>query len=197
MGPYGLGALVAAVVALVVMKSYLPGYLAEKGKNLATREDFESLLEQIKRMTLETEGIKTELSRHSWLSQQQWKLREQYYVELVDNLFKLKLTLDERSNYFLEPGSEHSQEHTQTPHFNEQSRLGAEAFRRVQQLTGHAALFLSPRTLEAVEELAREQWHVDNFSICTADFLESSATLVTTAYTRVLEEAKGDLNPKK
>lgn len=38
---------VAALIAWSVAKSYLPGYLAEKGKNLATKEDIEGITQRI------------------------------------------------------------------------------------------------------------------------------------------------------
>jgi hypothetical protein len=38
---YGFGGIVAGLVVFLLVKHFLPGYLSEKGKNLATKEDIE------------------------------------------------------------------------------------------------------------------------------------------------------------
>lgn len=48
-----LGGFLASVVTGLMLKFYLPGYLGEKGKNLATKEDIEHITEKI-------ESVKTQ-----------------------------------------------------------------------------------------------------------------------------------------
>jgi hypothetical protein len=50
---YGFEAAVAGVVVFLLIKSFLPGYLSEKGKNLATKED-------IREITAEVESVKNQ-----------------------------------------------------------------------------------------------------------------------------------------
>ena len=44
---YGLTGLVAGLVAVLLLRIFLPGYLAEKGKNLALKEDIAQITEKI------------------------------------------------------------------------------------------------------------------------------------------------------
>ena len=53
LGAFGLGGVVAGVVVFILLKSFLPSYLAEKGKNLATKED-------VAQITREIEAVKSE-----------------------------------------------------------------------------------------------------------------------------------------
>lgn len=46
-GAAALGGLIASVIILAIIKFYLPGYLTEKGKNLATKEDVEHITDKI------------------------------------------------------------------------------------------------------------------------------------------------------
>ena len=50
---FGVGALLAGGVAYLAVKHFLPSYLSEKGKNLATREDIEEI-------TRKVEGVRTQ-----------------------------------------------------------------------------------------------------------------------------------------
>jgi hypothetical protein len=44
---FGIGVAVAGGVVFLLIKHYLPSYLSEKGKNLATKEDIEDITEKI------------------------------------------------------------------------------------------------------------------------------------------------------
>ena len=46
-GAFGLGAVVAAGIAFLVLKFYISSYLSEKGRNLATREDIAEITDKI------------------------------------------------------------------------------------------------------------------------------------------------------
>jgi len=64
-GSFGLGAIVAAVVVLLLVKHYLPSYLSEKGKNLATREDIAAITKEVERVRHEYGALLEELkARH-------------------------------------------------------------------------------------------------------------------------------------
>src|SRR5438093_1995517 len=50
LGAFGIGALIAGTLVFLLLKSYLPSYLAEKAKNLATREDIARITDEIERV---------------------------------------------------------------------------------------------------------------------------------------------------
>ena len=64
-GSFGLGAIVAAVAVLLLVKHYLPAYLSEKGKNLATKEDIAAITREVERVRHEYSAVLEELkARH-------------------------------------------------------------------------------------------------------------------------------------
>ena len=64
-GAFGLGAVATAVVGLFLLKHYLPAYLSEKGKNLATKEDIAEITREVERVRHEYNAILEELkARH-------------------------------------------------------------------------------------------------------------------------------------
>ena len=189
----GFAAIIGAGTLFLLFKLYLPSYLNEKGKNLATREDFDNLLEQVKKTTLETESIKTELVGRNWLTQQQWSIRERHYTNLLGKLWTFKLSLQDRDDYYAGPGSEHDDFHTETERFIELGQRGAEAFEAIRELIGPAAVFLSERTVEALNQLVKDHWGTAEFSSCQSDYLKSTLELADAAYVAVLAEAKNEL----
>jgi len=74
-----------AIVSLLAgaVGSWLASYLKVKGANLATRADFETLLDQLVRQTEVTEGIRADLLNRTWLGQRQWDLKRDLYRELL------------------------------------------------------------------------------------------------------------------
>jgi uncharacterized membrane-anchored protein YhcB (DUF1043 family) len=68
------------ILALIVLLgSYIGAYLKRKGENFATKEDFNQLLDQVKRTTEETEKIKNEF----YLT----KATYDKYIEVVLNFY--------------------------------------------------------------------------------------------------------------
>src|ERR1035437_4359230 len=59
------------------LKSYLSGYGKEKGKNLATHEDIETILHHLRSSTKATEEIKMQISSEAWDRQRQWELKRE------------------------------------------------------------------------------------------------------------------------
>jgi hypothetical protein len=83
--------LLIAVLNLLfwIAASFLKPYLRRKGENLATHEDIQKLVDQVKATTAATEAIKSELSGRLWVSQEQWKLKTDLYVSLLTMLHRL------------------------------------------------------------------------------------------------------------
>jgi hypothetical protein len=99
---YSLFALIAShIVALfvgLILANFLPGYLGEKGKNLATKEDIEEITEKI-------ESVKATISQRLQLSQFRYQKEFEILselsaktVDLRDATTSLRPTLDLRPN---------------------------------------------------------------------------------------------------
>lgn len=84
--------LLFVVVFCWISRRYIEGYLKEKGKNLATVEDYSKLREELKQTTQDTEEIKQVLAGKGWLAQQRWARKEKYVVDLVVALEKVYRT---------------------------------------------------------------------------------------------------------
>ena len=67
LGAFGAGAVIAGVVVFLLLKSFLPSYLAEKGKNLATREDIAEITDKIEKVKSGYALILEELKAHHQL----------------------------------------------------------------------------------------------------------------------------------
>jgi hypothetical protein len=72
-GPLLTWALVTLIAAFI--GSFLPGYLKRKGENLATREDIDMLIDQVRAVTQATKEIETSLSDRSWNRQRLWEMK--------------------------------------------------------------------------------------------------------------------------
>ena len=181
--------LVVAVAAAAAC-SYFGAYFGKKAEAKASREDFSTLLEQARETTKETEEIKQLLSGKAWRGQKQWEAQEKYYGELLSHLHAFRLALEELSDYYVEPGSEHVHDCQQGEHFRKLQSDAWVSYREVKRLVGSAVLFLSPGTVESIDTLARHNWDLANFdSVCTADYVDSAHKRVCVAYEAVVSEA--------
>jgi hypothetical protein len=61
-----IAAAIASQIVSLILQSYLPAYAKEKGKNLATHEDIQKLVDQVKAVTLATKKIEAEISSGVW-----------------------------------------------------------------------------------------------------------------------------------
>ncbi len=66
--------------------AFLGAYLKNKGKNLATKEDFIDLKKQTDQLTKSTEEIKLEIERRSYLGRQRWEAKRTHYMEIMSIL---------------------------------------------------------------------------------------------------------------
>ena len=64
---YGFEGLIAGLVVFFLLKFFLPGYLSEKGKNLATREDIASITDEIERVRAQYSIVLEELKNKNQL----------------------------------------------------------------------------------------------------------------------------------
>ena len=173
--------------------AYFGSYIKRKAEDRATQENFDKLREQLRKTTLDTEEIKITLSRKNWLTQQQWAIREQHYMSLLAHLTKLKLSLQDRDSYYMEPGSEHDRSRSEGKHFQGLARVGHESYQAIRELIGPASVFLSGKAIESLEKLVRDHWSVAEFSACTAEYVSEALKLVEVAQSAVLAEARNEL----
>jgi hypothetical protein len=68
-------------------KPSLKSYMTEKGKRLATREDIENVLSEVRAVTKETETIKAQIGSDLWLRQTIWNHNRDAYTNI--NIVKL------------------------------------------------------------------------------------------------------------
>jgi len=183
---YFLSAVFAAIAV------YFANYLTTTASLRTTNENFESVNEQLKKTTRDTEEIKVALSGSSWLSQQQWALREKYYGELLTQLHKLYLTLVDRSEFYIQPGSEHDMTIAQDPRFIELDKRGNSALEAIRELMGPASIFLSDTTISALDKLVSDHWSVA-FDSHPEEYVTKTLELVTKAKAAVLAQARKQL----
>jgi hypothetical protein len=87
----GMVALVAGVGA------YIGSYMKTKGENLATHEDIDKLVEQVRAVTTTTKEIEAKISNDVWDRQKRWELKREVIFEaarrvsdIEDALFSLQ-----------------------------------------------------------------------------------------------------------
>ena len=70
-------------VLVLVFAAFLKAYGTKKGENLATKEDLQNVLEQVKAVTRTTEEIKTDLSEKAWSKQRHWDMKRDAALDVV------------------------------------------------------------------------------------------------------------------
>jgi hypothetical protein len=75
-----------AFVAGLFSWSFLPSYMQERGKNLATKEDIQELARQTAILTQTTKEIEARISISVWSQQQRWDIQK---TALLDSLKEL------------------------------------------------------------------------------------------------------------
>lgn len=187
----------AAILYLIasVIGIFVGAYLLKRAGHLATKEDFSDLRAQLQITTKDAEEIKQQLSRHTWVDQQQWSARELYYGKLLTHLHNFSIALDGLSGYYMEPGSEYTRDSDQGAHFHRLKDNAGEAFNEIQKLVGPAALYLSQTTVKSLSDMLSKHWEIVEFEVsCTAQYVELAQPLVTSTYDLVLSDAKHHLS---
>jgi hypothetical protein len=83
LGPVSAVITAILILGLVGLGTYLRRYLEQKALQLATREDFHKLQEQVAASTRLVEGIKSELANNDWVKRELHSLRVRKIEELV------------------------------------------------------------------------------------------------------------------
>ncbi len=79
LGVFGTGALIGGGIILLFIKSYLPSYLSEKAKNLATKQDIEGI-------TRKVEEVKSDIEISKELQKQFLTQKQEYIMKFFDEV---------------------------------------------------------------------------------------------------------------
>jgi hypothetical protein len=85
---WALSVLVGAFIG-----SFLSGYLNQKGQNLATHEDINKLLDQVRAVTKTTKEIEAKISDEVWDRQKRWELKRDLLIDMVKKVTSLQEAL--------------------------------------------------------------------------------------------------------
>lgn len=175
--------------------SYFGAYAKRKAENLATKEDFDGLLSQVKKTTETTEKIKADISKVSWVDQQRWQLKRELYMELLSALYSEKEAIFKLSDEEKKPEPTEPEFITLREEFikNNCSQSLA-AIERISKVRGVAGVLLTDESKMALDELAAS-WYVSMEGEAT-DFYPKRLAAADKAYSIVLSAATKDLDVK-
>ena len=74
--------------------AYFASYLAKKGENLATHEDINKLVDQVRAVTQTTKEIEAKISDDVWNRQRKWEIKRDLLFSLVKGLSAMAHSLD-------------------------------------------------------------------------------------------------------
>lgn len=176
-----------AVIALI--GGFLSGYLKQRGKNYATRQDLAGLLEQIKSTTRLAEAIKAEVSKGVWIEQNKWNLKREFYATLLDcfsqSIDAIDSIIELESN---EPNLTPEQRSRQKNLWKDNGEL----FLQIRKAVGPARLFLETEALSAINRYYQARHEADQAESWW-EHLEGTQQAAKSAYTELLIAAKKDL----
>jgi hypothetical protein len=156
-------------------RPYLKGYGEEKGKRLATNEDIDNVLEQVRAVTRETAAIQAEISGGLWLQQWQLGQKRDSYAHLIDALENIQV---QRGS--IRRGDADAKQREQD---------AIDEFRRARAM---ARLLLPPEVVAGIGQLLRAIRTVDPSSSTEEDY-RASKRKIEAARDKVVEIGKVEL----
>lgn len=84
----------STIVGLFV-GGFLKSYMSKKGENLATHEDIEKLVDQVRAVTQTTKEIEAKISGDMWDRQKRWEMRRDLFLTVASNTASLLEALTE------------------------------------------------------------------------------------------------------
>lgn len=101
-GSLGLGALIGGGVVYFLLKSFIPSYLSEKGKNLATKEDVASITDKVESVKTDYAKVLEELRANNQLKlaqiEREKNIKKEVYLEAVEALTRTQNVIGNLSN---------------------------------------------------------------------------------------------------
>ncbi len=170
-------------------KPFLAAYMGKKGERLATSEDIEKILREVRLVTSETEAIKARVSGELWDTQSRWNAKHQAYLHLLENLGESMTSAHNAAHLIVlkqrgklpKPGEAVLEKHAariQKLQF-EMSRIGSAA-----------TLSVSNPSIEVLNEFGSRTARLDPHSSTTAAELE---TILLDIRNRLVRTARADL----
>lgn len=102
LGSLGLGAVIGALVVYLLLKSFLPSYLSEKGKNLATKEDIASITNKVESVKTDYAKVLEELRTNNQLKlaeiEREKNIKKEVYLQAVEALTRTQNVVGALSN---------------------------------------------------------------------------------------------------
>ncbi len=179
-------------------------YFRTRGKNLATKADFDSLQKQLRANTELVETIKAEVSQKDWARREWTNLRRTKLEALLEKMHDCETYLDQHNNRFLEGKGIDDQ---QRDHLNELSAIGTLYFPELREEVGHfylkgkeqilAGLQLSQALRSAGDNTAARQSAFDTFrgQLRPEEFAAARSALTVAARRRLVEIMGVDEHP--
>lgn len=170
---------------------FISSYIKEKGKNYATKEDFQELLNQTKRTTKETESIKLEISKHGWLESKQWELRFKVYSEILQSLSEWRVAIKQVMESMFKADGSYVDEWTDE-HEGKTKKIGlavSSAWSNIARIESIAEMVLSSEKAERIRNLKTEATQ-DAMGIGGRAAFESVITKIIELEKEISREAK-------
>lgn len=121
-----IGAIIAALSFFLgaVFRPYLTGYATKKGENLATHEDIDKLVDQVKAVTDATKKIEAEISSGVWDKQKRWEMKREVLFEAARKISEIDDAMLSNSVMLKEDRAKQKEWETRTPSMEEQLGWG-------------------------------------------------------------------------
>ena len=101
-GSLGVGAILGAGIVYFLLKSFLPSYLSEKGKNLATKEDIASITDKVESVKTDYAKVIEELRSNNQLKlaeiEREKNIKREVYLQAVEALTRTQNVIASLSN---------------------------------------------------------------------------------------------------
>lgn len=99
---YGFEGVIAGLIVFLLIKYFLPGYLSEKGKNLATQEDIEDITDKVESVKTDYAEILEEIKSNNQIKidaiEREKTLKKEVYMEAVEAITLSQNMLTSLSN---------------------------------------------------------------------------------------------------
>jgi len=90
------------VLVMAACGTFLVAYLKQRGKRYATKEEFDELLEELRKNTEAVEEIKTKFSEKFWINQQIWVKKQEAYNSIFALLLNIRKYVSHQVSEFEE-----------------------------------------------------------------------------------------------
>jgi hypothetical protein len=101
-GSLGLGAVIGATAVYLFIKSFLPSYISEKGKNLATKEDIASITDKVESVKTDYAKVLEELRSDNQIRlaaiEREKNIKKEVYLQAIEALTRTQSVVGNLAN---------------------------------------------------------------------------------------------------